>query len=171
MADTGQSLFFADSDDEDFVGIAGTLNVQQKTSLSPPSEPGVIGGPPKESGLFYPDSDEDEPMEIPSTILIGNTTSRLQEDIEDADVEIPQLEHHRASSVSVASSAEYVPRDSSPVSLVDVERASEPPKKKRKLSPVTDDFPFGSAYLGSFLVGNAWSTVNGKGYVKVRLHR
>ncbi|KAI0784921.1 SNF2 family N-terminal domain-containing protein [Abortiporus biennis] len=50
-------------------------------------------------------------------------------------------------------------------------RASkEPPTKKRKLSPESREAPltqFISAYLGSFIVGNAWSTVRGKGYIKV----
>ncbi|THG99879.1 hypothetical protein EW026_g2563 [Hermanssonia centrifuga] len=41
----------------------------------------------------------------------------------------------------------------------------ERPAKKRKLS-LQNLVPFSSAYLGSFLVGKAWSTVRGKGYVK-----
>ena len=38
------------------------------------------------------------------------------------------------------------------------------PNKRRKLSP--SDFGFTSAFLGSIVVGNAWSTVKGKGYIK-----
>ncbi|EGN93185.1 hypothetical protein SERLA73DRAFT_172337 [Serpula lacrymans var. lacrymans S7.3] len=47
------------------------------------------------------------------------------------------------------------------------------PAKKRRLSPPSSPVPapipvvsFECAYIGSFLVGNAWSTVKGKGYVK-----
>ena len=39
------------------------------------------------------------------------------------------------------------------------------PNKRRKLSPLPD-FDFKSAFLGSIVVANAWSTVKGKGYVK-----
>lgn len=39
------------------------------------------------------------------------------------------------------------------------------PNKRRKLSPPSD-FDFKSAFLGSVVVANAWSTVKGKGYVK-----
>ncbi|KAF9650357.1 hypothetical protein BDM02DRAFT_3223262 [Thelephora ganbajun] len=39
------------------------------------------------------------------------------------------------------------------------------PNKRRKLS-LPSDFDFKSAFLGSIVVANAWSTVKGKGYVK-----
>ena len=39
------------------------------------------------------------------------------------------------------------------------------PNKRRKLSPPPDS-DFTSAFLGSIVVANAWSTVKGKGYVK-----
>jgi len=39
------------------------------------------------------------------------------------------------------------------------------PNKRRKLSPPSG-FDFKSAFLGSVVVANAWSTVKGKGYVK-----
>lgn len=39
------------------------------------------------------------------------------------------------------------------------------PNKRRKLSPPSDS-DFSSAFLGSIVVANAWSTVKGKGYIK-----
>ena len=39
------------------------------------------------------------------------------------------------------------------------------PNKRRKLSPPSDS-DFTSAFLGSIIVANAWSTVKGKGYIK-----
>ncbi|OCH95686.1 hypothetical protein OBBRIDRAFT_871170 [Obba rivulosa] len=69
----------------------------------------------------------------------------------------------RASSVSSASS-HPAPRSSSPASSV---KSEEPPTKKRRLSPKgAQQARFTSKYLGSFLIGNAWSTVRGSGYVK-----
>jgi DNA repair protein RAD5 len=39
------------------------------------------------------------------------------------------------------------------------------PNKRRKLSPPSDS-DFASAFLGSIVVANAWSTIKGKGYIK-----
>ncbi|KAF9453887.1 hypothetical protein P691DRAFT_564475 [Macrolepiota fuliginosa MF-IS2] len=51
-------------------------------------------------------------------------------------------------------------------------RLEEPPTKKRRISPAAESRPQSSSrpapiYLGDILVGNAWSTVSGKGYVKL----
>ncbi|KDQ63171.1 hypothetical protein JAAARDRAFT_119545 [Jaapia argillacea MUCL 33604] len=87
---------------------------------------------------------------------------------------LPLEEETRASSVTSISS-DSIPSSSPPPPPGEDDR---PPNKKRRLSPPptrapaaaasssSADPPFESAYIGSFLVGNAWSTVRGKGYVK-----
>ncbi|KAI0068064.1 hypothetical protein BV25DRAFT_1793364 [Artomyces pyxidatus] len=52
-----------------------------------------------------------------------------------------------------------------------IRESSPRPAKRRRLSPPANTqsskkLTFRAAYLGSFIVGNAWSTVKGKGYVK-----
>ncbi|KIP11786.1 hypothetical protein PHLGIDRAFT_83110 [Phlebiopsis gigantea 11061_1 CR5-6] len=85
----------------------------------------------------------------------------------EVDAETHDPKPVRASSVSSVSSAPP-PGPSSPASSVGPMTADEPPRKRRKLSPdVAEGRVFTSAYLGSFLVGNAWSTVRGKGYIDV----
>lgn len=115
--------------------------------------------------LFFADSD-DEDVLPPEASLLANT--RPQDDFIDLSegVGTPQPnDTPRASSISSTYSIRG-PRSSSPVVS---ETSDEPPAKKRKLSPLAHSAPssaFESAYLGSFLVGNAWSTVRGTGYVK-----
>ena len=174
MADAERSLFFADSDDEDMenarnIGeLASTHDASVIQPLSTPPAPKE----PSRSALFLPDSDEDDEMAVSPQLGLINLAKSLQEDVNDVDVDIPQSEHHRASSVSSLSSSEPFHRESSPASSVDISRVPEPPNKKRKISfEVTQDkTPLTSAYLGSFLVANAWSTARGKGYIKVRVY-
>ncbi|KAG2155681.1 SNF2 family N-terminal domain-containing protein [Suillus clintonianus] len=166
-------LFFAGSDDE---GDAVNSTMSQigvpvqpaSHQLAPPSGP-----PYSQHGkrLFFADSDdEDIPrFETPRPIAI-NSSLVMNGDDSESDLEIPSSEDlPRASSVSTMSSEPSL-RTSSPVPGPSGE---EPPVKKRRLSPPSKvqtrtgqasfDHP---AYLGSFLVGNAWSTVRGKGYIK-----
>lgn len=171
MADANKSLFFAESDDEDVEKTVFQEVPMQELPATPPTESAAMEPPSRKGALFLPDSDEDEefPVVLPQALQMNFGSSVLKDTI--PDVEIPQSKYHRASSVSVASSdGRGIPRDSSPVSSVDMNAIPEHPNKKRRLSPEPDDTrtPFVSAYLGSFLVGNAWSTVHGKGYVKVR---
>lgn len=173
MSDNERSLFFADSDDEqmaDAVEISTNETIPEVTLHPSPSTP-PAAGQSSTSALFFPGSDDEEEMQVSSPIGLHTVARSLEEDITDvADVDVPQPEHDRAGSVSTTSSSGHVPRDSSPASSVDAEHVTVPPKKKRKLSPraTIDKVQFTSSYLGSFLVGNAWSTVHGKGYVKVR---
>ncbi|KAF8841910.1 hypothetical protein BDN67DRAFT_900346 [Paxillus ammoniavirescens] len=100
-------------------------------------------GGTREKRLFFADSDdEDVPrFEIASHSMPGTTPlTKDRADDSGSDMELPSFEE--------------VPRASS----------------KRRLSstakPVALSSRVGDAYLGSFLVGNAWSTVKGKGYIK-----
>jgi DNA repair protein RAD5 len=119
-------------------------------------------------GLFFASSD-DEDEDVNSTIAI-NSTLLVNDDASESDLEIPSFEEvPRASSISSISSGPSLRSSSSAPGP----SGEEPPVKKRRLSPssksqartgqVSLNHP---AYLGSFLVGNAWSTVRGKGYIK-----
>lgn len=108
---------------------------------------------------------------MPRPTVIGALLLRNDEDDSGSDLEIPSFEEvPRASSVSSLSSGPSL-RTSSPVPCPSGE---EPPVKKRRLSlpkvqaPTGQQLgaPFGNAYIGSFIVGNAWSTARGKGYIK-----
>ncbi|KAG2050647.1 hypothetical protein BDR06DRAFT_960022 [Suillus hirtellus] len=168
-------LFFADSDDEEDDAKSTTVTVPSQIGVSvqpashqlaPPSGPPYS---PQEKRLFFADSDdEDIPrFQTPRPIAINSELIMNGNDSE-SDLEIPSFEEvPRASSVSSMSSGPSL-RSSSPVPGPSRE---EPPVKKRRLSPPSKVQvrmgPSGhSAYLGSFLVGNAWSTVRGKGYIK-----
>lgn len=137
-------LFFAGSDDED-----------------------EVVKPPEPQRLFFADSEDEDAMQIPNASF---TVPQKREQESDSDIEIPSVDHPRASSVSSGSSDHGMLPSSplaAPEELPDDSR-DLPPAKKRRLSPKLprDTMASGSAYLGSFLVGNAWSTVRGKGYIK-----
>ena len=126
---------------------------------------------PQTNTLFFADSEDEEITALRDMVSTMNDIPGMTLDIGqlgeemNVDVQTPRVESGRASSVSSVSSA-APPISSSPACSIPPETSNEPPKKKRKLSPEASD-PFVSAYLGSFLVGNAWSTVRGKGFVKV----
>ncbi|KAI0931359.1 hypothetical protein AcW1_001224 [Taiwanofungus camphoratus] len=153
-------MFFAGSDDE---GEPGSALVDKEQ----PPVPVVESGRDHQKALFFADSSDEEEnsrVVLSRIPLIGDT---LEDDAMGLveGVELPQPEEvPRASSISSVSSG-HVQRLPSPASLV---RSDEPPQKKRRLSPAGTDsqVQFSSTYLGSFLVGNAWSTVRGSGYVK-----
>lgn len=140
----------------------------------------TVTSPPLKASqpLFFADSDEEDDIEIieqvedveMDTLSDGRSASALPDDVEeDIEMSMPKAERSRASSMSSTHSVQ-TPRTSSPVTSDGAEPIFEPPAKKRRLSPDISDeeVPFDSAYLGSFIVPNAWSTVKGKGYVKVR---
>lgn len=170
------SLFFASSDDED--EDVNPTTAQISVSVQPASHqvppPSGLSSSPHEKRLFFADSDdEDIPrFRTPRPIAINSAKLVMNDDDSESDLEIPSFEEvPRASSVSSMSSGPSL-RNSSPVSGPSGE---EPPVKKRRLSPPskvqartdTGQASFNRpAYLGSFLVGNAWSTVRGKGYIQ-----
>ncbi|TFY83512.1 hypothetical protein EWM64_g492 [Hericium alpestre] len=139
----------------------------------------VEGGPSAttdhqpEKRLFLPSSD-DEDENTPRSRFRTPRSQQLDPlfgDEEPLDlgeeVELPPFQKSpRARSIS-SSSSHPAPRSSSPASSL---HGSPPPAKKRRLSPPRTQAPqkpvFRSAYLGSFIVSNAWSTVRGKGYIK-----
>lgn len=167
------SLFFAGSDGE------------EDAAMGEP-EPQSTGSRPKPA-LFLADSDDEEPHAFGLTtptkrsIYIGyrkkdsdsddshrfDMTDLHPPDVSDFDqgADIPESEPiPRASSVSSMSSGPSINHKvSSPTPSIEI---VEPPVKKRRIDPVSIAPPSTSAdsiYLGSFIVGNAWSTARGKG--------
>ncbi|EPQ60320.1 hypothetical protein GLOTRDRAFT_112995 [Gloeophyllum trabeum ATCC 11539] len=150
-------LFFAVSDDED---EAMNIHENQAEAEARPLSP---------AGLFLELSDEDE---TPSEAALAHDDSNLIHDqAEDmdasGDVDIPPVTSDQPRSSSVTSISSSSSPATSPPSVTNIDKPS--PSKKRRLStaaPAAANAVFESAYLGSFLVGNAWSTARGKGYVK-----
>jgi DNA repair protein RAD5 len=132
----------------------------------PRALPEASGSKPR---LFFADSeDEDETYASYFATPKKRNTPVLGEKYDtSSDIEMPSFKDiPRASSVTSLSSVPFQ-RDgaSSPAPSVE---SIERPTKKRRVTSVTDtsQVPFESIYLGSFIVGNAWSTVKGQGYVK-----
>ncbi|KAL4070532.1 SNF2 family N-terminal domain-containing protein [Scleroderma citrinum] len=161
-------LFFAGSDDEGNSsppgqGSRGTDAVE----LSAPGDSKVVPCTAiREQRLFLTDSEEEEDEERATRFEGLPTHSPLNDGTNDflGEAELLPLEElPRASSVSSLSSG-LSGRGSSPVPSA----SSPPPAKKRRLlsdkaltiPPRTRDL-----YLGCLVVGNAWSTVKGKGYI------
>ncbi|KAG0707588.1 SNF2 family N-terminal domain-containing protein [Suillus ampliporus] len=159
------ALFFAGSDDED--DDAKSTTAQISVSVRPASQRPAPSGQPyslREKRLFFADSDdEDIPrFQTPKPIAI-NSSLAMNGDDSGSDMEIPSFEEvPRASSVSSITSSP-VPGPSGEEPPVKKRRLSQPSKVQAHMEQASFDHP---AYLGSFLVGNAWSTVKGKGYIK-----
>lgn len=138
-----QPLFLPDSDDE-----------AHSRPTSPEPSAYSSDGP----GLFFADSEDDEP---PQPSEPEKQDSDIEEiilmdvDVKPSESRAPSIPREPSKLVGTSRGASSRP---SPALAVD-----GPPNKKRK---VTSDGELNSTYLGSFLVGNAWSTVRGKGYVK-----
>jgi DNA repair protein RAD5 len=161
-----RGLFFAASDDED-----DDKNSTAAQSARPAPPPSSLHYSSPQKRLFFADSDDDDipRFQTPNPIVIDASLVGHGDD-SGSDLELPSFEEvPRASSVSSMSSGPSL-RTSSPVPGPSGE---EPPVKKRRLSPPKVqahtgqlEGPCRTTYLGSFIVGNAWSTVRGKGYIK-----
>ncbi|KIJ22170.1 hypothetical protein PAXINDRAFT_64144 [Paxillus involutus ATCC 200175] len=167
-----KDLFFASSDEDESKMLVETRDSQRvPQQRTPPELASTPSGRTREKRLFFADSDdEDVPrFEIASHSMPG-TTPLIKDRADDSgsDMELPSFEEvPRASSVESVSSGPSQNTSSPPPAAI---RSSPPPAKKRRLSstakPVALSSRAGDAYLGSFLVANAWSTVKGKGYIK-----
>ncbi|KAK1218085.1 DNA helicase rad5 [Marasmius sp. AFHP31] len=156
-------LFFADSDDDEDV------------KMNEPTAEALVGSSTTAGNqLFLPDSD-DEGLELQREILSKSNKRPKSEEIQ-SDGEMLGVEDLPRPSSPTSSMSERISisSDESDREKVDVK---PPPAKKRRISPrpeppepvviptSTNDVKF-PAYVGEFLVINAWSTVSGKGYVK-----
>ena len=157
---SGRALFFAGSDDEGDSTPAG--------QGSQDADAVALSGPPREQRLFLADSDEEQEEERvfrfdgppgPSGPALPDGGDDF---VSEAEL-LPFEEVPRASSVSSFSSG-LSAKGSSPAPS----ESSLPPAKKRRLLPDTASAPpsnTGDSYLGCLVIGNAWSTSKGKGYV------
>ncbi|TFY55395.1 hypothetical protein EVG20_g9332 [Dentipellis fragilis] len=174
---SSKPLFFAGSDDEDESEAAITPEkpVPMDVELPKEAELELKEEVVPEKRLFIPDSDDEEDQPRARYKTPKPLIHTLDDDFHEPlnfglgdEVDLPSLHPSpRASSVS-SQSSHHTPRSSSPAPS---SRDSPPPAKKRRLSPprntqASKKPAFRSAYIGSFLVANAWSTVKGKGYIK-----
>jgi DNA repair protein RAD5 len=152
-----ENLLLVGSDEPEITKIEDPQNHVENPIRSPPRS--LLG-----KRLFFADSDdEDSTTQPPAPPLNGGDPSRDEKD-SDSDVEIMFVEDEPETSQVGHNTSPNISPTSSPPPPVEV---ILPPEKKPRLSPVAlSHSAFSSAYLGSFLVGNAWSTVKGKGYVK-----
>jgi DNA repair protein RAD5 len=146
------ALFFPGSDDEETT-IAQTSQNRHQVEDDPEHSP-VLGKRP-----FFADSKDEDSTHIPASYHVPPPNETRYSDIIVENRPVVEDEPTTSivsnvfsASVSAASSPPYI-------------EAVAPPQKKPRPSPITSVTP-SSTYLGSFLVGNAWSTVKGKNYVQ-----
>lgn len=154
MADASEPPpdFFASDGESDDGAATPAETVPSEPELGPniPSSQTTNEDPAVDNPLFLPDEEDADYGEAPAEgirpVLIRLDASPA-DDVDMSDV----FGIHQVGGWKPATrrQSQEVPR----------------PNKRRKLSPPSD-LDFTSAFLGSIVVGNAWSTVKGKGYVK-----
>ena len=155
MADaSGPPLDFFASDGESDTGEATPAEtVPSEPELAAPGIPSSQTSnedPGADNPLFLPDEEDADSTEVPVESLRSVSTRPDANPVDDVDMSDVFGIHQVGGSKFVPGRLpEEVPR----------------PNKRRKLSPPSD-LDFSSAFLGSIVVANAWSTVKGKGYVK-----
>ena len=186
MAAVDDTLFFAGSDEEEAMSepqapAAAQSDISDfEDSALHDAEPGAPSRSPspEPEPLFLAESDEDADnahcnARKYAESYITQSVDDARDDIEFLPPDISRKtvsrpEDQRASSISSVSSAPP-PRTSSPAPSDCLESIEEPPTKRRRLSAEagSSSASFDAAFLGTFIVGHAWSTVKGTGYVKV----
>ena len=144
--------FFASDGESDAGGTTPAETVPSEWELAGPSIPSSQTsneGPAADNPLFLPDEEDTNCRDIPVERLRSISIRPDASPVDDADMSDVFGIHQ-----------EGRPQ---PATRRKSEEAFRP-AKRRKLSP--PDFGFKSAFLGSIVVANAWSTVKGKGYVK-----
>ncbi|KZT30927.1 hypothetical protein NEOLEDRAFT_1153350 [Neolentinus lepideus HHB14362 ss-1] len=146
-------LFFAGSDDED---DAVERNGGAELDALQPQSP---------VGLFLTDSDEEDAIQEDENneaqAALDNQSPLESSD--DPDIMLVDRVEMPGSSSVTSMSHPPTPITSSPPPTVDTRMDGS---RKRKISHEAAPVAFATAYLGTFMVGNAWSTVRGKGYIK-----
>lgn len=149
MTESPPSFFAANDDDEERVNPS-------RTTSEPDAAPS--SSPASDNPLFLPDDNSDT-NESPLTrfkALRDETPSVLEYDTEMLEIfDIPTLKRPNAEASS--STKETSPEITRSSKRRKVSQSSQTPQLASK---------FKSAYFGTIVVGNAWSTVKGKGYVK-----
>jgi DNA repair protein RAD5 len=179
-----ESPFFAGSDEDE--GRHDVAQAPEYEHLSEVEEP-AISEPASEAAsrqgsepLFLPESDDENAAESSTgsgeDMILDAAHEKLKRvsGSDSDDVEILELEGLRRSGrhSGVSSRASNPPTHLSPPAMFN-SMVQELPSKKRRLSSESPlpacSSSFTSAFLGTFIVPNAWSTVRGKGYIKVRI--
>ncbi|THH32857.1 hypothetical protein EUX98_g1325 [Antrodiella citrinella] len=151
-----RSLFFADSDNEPAEAETANEDDILEDDFPVRSSSPVSG---TSEALFLADSDDDNDIVAADSPAKPREmdVEEIMQDMYDPDVALR----------GEAGPSKVKPPSKKSSSRASSARADGPPTKKRKLTPLTTvSSPPPSMYLGSFLVGNAWSTARGKGYVK-----
>ena len=145
--------FFASDGESDAGKATPAETVPSEPELAAPGIPSSQTSnedPAADNPLFLPDEEDtdyaDVPVERPRSVSTHPNANPV-DDVGMSDI----FDIHQAGG------SKFIPRRPS-------EEVSRP-NKRRKLSPPSDS-DFTSAFLGSIVVANAWSTVKGKGYVK-----
>ena len=142
--------FFASDGESDAGGVTPSETEAAFAGSSIPSSQTSNEDPAADIPLFLPDEEETDNRDFPVERLRSvsiRPDPHPAEDVGMSDVfGIPQGKRPK------------------PVARYQLEQDFQP-KKRRKLSPPSDS-DFTSAFLGSLLIANAWSTVKGKGYIK-----
>jgi len=157
MADASAPLpdFFASDDESDAGENAPSEPVLSEPefadpSVYAPSSQASSEGPPADNPLFLPDEEDADHGDFPAERRRSVPIRPDPNPTDDVDMsDLFDIHQEGGSKPAARRQSEEVFQ----------------PNKRRKLSPLPD-LDFKSAFLGSIVVANAWSTVKGKGYVK-----
>jgi DNA repair protein RAD5 len=174
--------FFASSDEEGEDVQMASCGASNRVL-----ESDAAGDSRESERLFLASSDDEEEVfavdrfETP----IPQRTSIIENRLESLTPHIHGVDVPSSEGLSRASSVSSVDPNTSHANSPRARSSSEdlPPSKKRRISPLPSEAeplsilkediaqastlqPFEEAFIGSFLVGNAWSTVKGRGYIK-----
>jgi DNA repair protein RAD5 len=153
--DAPPDFFAVDDDEQPDEPLSDAVHSEYDPDPVPsssPSSPAIPGSP-----LFIPEDDSDinnSPMTCHRSL--SNESAPLFDDTDMFETVDTSAQKRRS------------PEASLPRSTVSSETA-RPTKRRRFSSSRATPFPlpkFESAYFGSIVVSNAWSTVKGKGYIK-----
>lgn len=145
--------FFASDDESDAGKTTAADTVPSEPELADPSIPSSQTSnedPAADNPLFLPDEEDFDYVYIPSERLRSVSVRPDANPVDDMDM-ADIFGIHQAGG-------------SKPATKRPPEEILQP-NKRRKFSPPPDS-DFASAFLGSIVVANAWSTVKGKGYIK-----
>jgi DNA repair protein RAD5 len=142
--------FFTSDDETDTGGNTPAETVPSEPELGGPPSQASSEGPATHSPLFLPDEDDTDRVDFPLETLRSVSIRPDGNPVDDVGM----------------SDIFGIPEEKGlkPAAKRQPEGVFEP-KKRRKLSP-SCDYDFTSAFLGSIVVPNAWSTVKGNGYIK-----
>lgn len=155
--------FFAGSDDED--ETIATKNVVQQPETNHPDSAErthemaldegntTNGAEPREPLFFAGSDDESEPPVVDDAMIVDDSE---------------YIPPPRSSSPPAFGDASGPPSVRSLSRSPSIRACSPPPVKKRRISPPPQVKKprLNAAYVGTLLIGNAWSTARGKGYIK-----